>query len=147
MSTNHSCVYPLTQYSFPVQLAYHRFLPVSRAHITFSDPSFVQHALNLLNRCHLAGHRIQAFSIPTPPSPQEQRSRGDVGRIEAIQRGIIRGNGPSAGVKADGRDVVLWGLPGMLEPFALQGYLRRMKLVETGPDGRVDCHVARVASE
>ena len=67
--------------------------------------------------------------------------------MEAIQRGIIRGNGPSAGVKADGRDVVLWGLPGMLEPFALKGYLRRMKLVETGPDGQVDCHVARVASE
>ena len=122
---------------------YHRFLPTSRAIVELSDPSFLNSALTSLNKSFLAGHPLHAYSSPDLPK-DNQRTRGAEGRMDAIQRGAIVGNGPSGGIRPDGREVVVWGLPGKLQPNALRAYLRNLKLVEDASDGRIDCLSARV---
>ena len=102
--------------------------------------------LNLINQSYLGGHRVKAVTSPQELSVDE-RTRGDKGKTEAIERGAVLGNGPSAGIKTDGRDVILWGLPGMLDSGALKGYLGKLRLVNVAPNGRANCQVARVSGE
>jgi len=51
--------------------------------------------------------------------------------MEAAERGLISGNGPRGGVVNEGRNVVLWGLPGRLTPEGLKGLLQNFKLAGT----------------
>jgi hypothetical protein len=56
------------------------------------------------------------------------RSRGAKGRENAMNRGVITGNGPDAGVRERGKNVVVWGLPGRLTPEDLREYLKGFRL-------------------
>lgn len=56
------------------------------------------------------------------------RSRGAKGREDAMKRGVITGNGPDAGVRERGKNVVLWGLPGKLASEALREHLKKFRL-------------------
>jgi len=60
------------------------------------------------------------------------RSRGVKGREEAMNRGTLDGNGPDAGVRERGKNVVVWGLPGKLTTDQLREYLKNYRLAGTG---------------
>ena len=63
------------------------------------------------------------------------------GRAEALERGLLLGDGPSAGVGTSGQDVVIIGLPSKMTADELRAYLVENKLVEEGSDGKGDCEV------
>jgi len=50
------------------------------------------------------------------------------GRQEAANRGLLTGNGPDGGLASNGKNVIMWGLPGKLEPAYLKSYLKRFTL-------------------
>jgi hypothetical protein len=63
-------------------------------------------------------------------APILSRGRGLKGREEALERGLeLKGDGPHGGLKAalSGQNVVLYGLPGSLQPLQLREYLRGFK--------------------
>ena len=127
-----------------VQLDYHRFLPTGRAYVSISHPNHLEQALRSLEKASLSAHPL--FYSPAPPisHPVLVRSRGADGRAKAAERGLFEGNGPSAGIKAKGVDVVLYGLPGKLMASALKSYLLSVKLVELKKDGEADCETFRI---
>ncbi|KZO95165.1 hypothetical protein CALVIDRAFT_179483 [Calocera viscosa TUFC12733] len=117
---------------FQVYLDYYRFLRTPGAWLKFENQQDMHAALQ-----HIGGRKFQItaqdiLAIPTPaPSDAVQRSRGFRGRAIAAQKGSIHGNGPDAGTRSMGRDVVLYGLPGKIEPedvlAALKGFAFRKK--------------------
>jgi hypothetical protein len=68
----------------------------------------------------------------TWPLEDPSRTRGIKGRQEAIDRGILDGNGADAGVSERGKNVVVWGLPGKLTTDQLGEYLKNYRLAGTG---------------
>jgi hypothetical protein len=56
------------------------------------------------------------------------RRRGAEGRQEAANRGLLTGDGPDGGLASNGKNVIMWGLPGKLEPEYLKSYLKRFTL-------------------
>ena len=81
---------------------------------------------------------------PCSPPEGAQRHRGKKGRREASLRGTLDGSGASGGINADGRDVVLWGVPSGVSPQQLGKYLVRHRLVKEALDGTADCEILKV---
>lgn len=73
---------------------------------------------------------LQATAIPNPL--RMTRTRGLTGRQEAAQKGLIDGKGPNGGTSGNGKNVILWGLPGKLFPDGLKSYLRSFRLSDQG---------------
>lgn len=116
-----------------VQLDYHRFLPTGRAYLTFTHADFVKSALRALQGATIATLPVYAQSSPPPPpGPESIRARGAKGFDQAVERSVIRGNGPSAGISGSGKNVVLYGMPGRLTAEELTEHLRGYKLAEDG---------------
>ncbi|KAI8998580.1 hypothetical protein BD414DRAFT_512189 [Trametes punicea] len=112
-----------------VAIDYERFRPTGKGILTFSLPEYAAAAYKALNSTVVGGKRVQARPISIVP--EIPRSRGIKGRLEAAQRGIITGNGPSGGVTSSGRNVVLYGLPAKVIPAVLVEALRSFKLAGT----------------
>jgi len=72
---------------------------------------------------------LHATPIPNPSSIG--RTRGAVGREEASNKGLVTGNGPNGGTSGNGKNVIMWGLPGKLPPDGLRNYLRAFRLSDT----------------
>jgi hypothetical protein len=51
--------------------------------------------------------------------------------MNAAERSLFFGDGPRGGVLNEGKNVVLWGLPGRLTPEGLKGLLQNFKLAGT----------------
>ena len=62
------------------------------------------------------------------PPDVPARTRGQKGRMEAAERGIVLGNGPSGGITSNGKAVTITGLPGKMDATAVKDWLRSFKL-------------------
>lgn len=56
------------------------------------------------------------------------RTRGLAGRQEAADKGLIDGHGANGGISGNGKNVIVWGLPGKLPSDGLRNYLRAFRL-------------------
>lgn len=112
-----------------VAIDYQRFTPSRRAVLELSEPVHTQPALKALQGATVAFMSVnpQIKSEEEVEAPTSIRTRGMKGREQALERGVrLMGNGPHGGLNAatSGRNVVLYGLPGYLEPSILREYLR-----------------------
>ena len=80
----------------------------------------------------VAAHRISAF--PSSARIEAPRVRGNKGRVEAAQRGVISGDGPNGGINGNTKSVILYGLPGKMTVEALTYFLKSYKLADPTPD-------------
>ncbi len=115
--------------SISVAVNYNRFRPDGTATLSFTRPEFVPAALKVLNRSVVGGKAITAE--PTDDVPVLPRTRGPKGILDAAQRGVYRGDGPSAGVPGGGKTVILSGLPDRLVPVIVADNLRSFKLARS----------------
>lgn len=110
---------------------YYRFIPTGRAYLTLATPDLLNRNLQALENASISSIAITSVSCPPPSSAAPQRARGTHGRMDAAGRGLVAGNGPRGGVANEGKNVVLWGLPGRLTPEGLKGFLQNFKLAGT----------------
>jgi len=113
-----------------VAIDYERFTPTGKAYLTLTVPDVLNHNLKCLEKATVTSLPITAASSE-PPRGIPVRGRGQRGRGEATERGVLTGNGPRAGLLSAGKNVVIWGLPGKLTNEALKGYLQNFKLAGT----------------
>ncbi|ETW86007.1 hypothetical protein HETIRDRAFT_432539 [Heterobasidion irregulare TC 32-1] len=119
--------YNITENFGDIQLDYGRFIPTGSAYLTFTAQSALHRAfIELRNASHM-GFPITASRTPVPIGPPP-RSRGDRGRLEASQRGVISGDGYRAGITETGKSVVVWGMPGKMTTDTMRLFLRGYKL-------------------
>ncbi|PSR74109.1 hypothetical protein PHLCEN_2v10065 [Hermanssonia centrifuga] len=114
-----------------VEIDYSGYRPTGRAWVTTTAPEHTPSTITALKRRMVGGMIIRAHSAtPNVPNGLSMRSRGKQGRAEAAERGILRGNGPSANFpsSSSGRTVVISGLPGMMTTDALKTWLKSFKL-------------------
>lgn len=108
-------------------------MPTGRALITFTDPNFLRDNLRLLERFTIAGTRVFAESKNLPQN--RPRRRGEKGRAQAAERGILPGNGPHADLTQDtGKTVVIWGFPGKLSTEVAASYFNDFKVARSTKD-------------
>ncbi|KAG8722398.1 hypothetical protein FRC08_002879 [Ceratobasidium sp. 394] len=106
-----------------VHLDYKNFMPTGRAWLRFDDPEQAEHAVKTMQNSRLAAHPLRAHLTTEENivrAGQPYRVRGEKGRAEAVERGILTGNGPDARVKERGTCVYLWGLPGTTVSYDLR---------------------------
>lgn len=115
--------------SITVAMNYSRFRPNGTATLSFTRPEFVPAAVKALDKSVIGGKSISAE--PTDDIPVLPRTRGSKGLLDAAQRGIYQGNGPSAGVPGGAKTVVLSGLPTGLLPVRVVDSLRGFKLARS----------------
>jgi len=142
-----------------VTIDYRRFLPTGGAYLKLATSDPLNFNLTALRNASISSLPITSASSP-PPTLFTTRARGTKGRMDAAERGLF-GDGPRGGLLSEGKNVVLWGLPGRLTPEGLKGLLRNFKLAGTeggrkefvkleGPDGtgytRVSKHIIRLSS-
>ncbi|QRW00288.1 hypothetical protein RhiJN_28306 [Ceratobasidium sp. AG-Ba] len=113
-------------------LDYKNFIPTGRGWLRFGKAEHAARAVKMLQSSRLAAHPLRARitkEIDIIRAGQPFRARGEKGRVEATERGLLTGNGPDARVKERGTSVYLWGLPGttyshdlarVLEPYGLR---------------------------
>lgn len=75
----------------------------------------------------MTGSTLEATAV-SDFAPKFFRRRGVEGRQEAANRGLLTGDGPDGGLASNGKNVILWGLPGRLDPQTLKAYLKRFTL-------------------
>ncbi|GLB35418.1 hypothetical protein LshimejAT787_0209830 [Lyophyllum shimeji] len=113
-----------------VELDYFRFRPSGKALITLTRHEFLRDNLRALERLTICGIPIKAQAVDFQEGGLP-RTRGSKGRAEASARGAIQGNGPRGNFPNTERNVVIWGLPGKLDPQELEEKLRDFKLART----------------
>jgi hypothetical protein len=121
---------PYTRHSVTVFMNYDRFRPTGTAYLSLSSQSSVTRNLRILNSATMSSLTLQAKAVPSPFSVA--RTRGSVGRQEAANKGLIDGNGPNGGTSGNGKNIIMWGLPGKLPPDGLRNYLRAFRLSDEG---------------
>jgi len=112
--------------SVPVFMDYDRFRPTGTAYLSLSSKNSMARNLRLLDKATISSLSIRATAIPN--SLSVGRTRGSLGRQEAVNKGLIDGNGPNGGTSGNGKNVIIWGLPGKLPPDGLRNYLRAFRL-------------------
>jgi len=143
-----------------VAIDYRRFIPTGRAFLTLANSDVLNINLRALDNATISSIPITATSSPPPPT-LPRRTRGAQGRMEAAERGLINGDGPRGGVMNQGKNVVLWGMPGRLTTEGLKRFVQNFRLAGTeggkkefvkieGPDciayTRVSKHLIRMSS-
>ena len=109
----------------PVFMDYDRFHPTGTAYLSLSSSSSMHRNLRMLNKATMTSLPLRATAVP---DPSIGRTRGSVGREEASNKGLVTGNGPNGGTSGNGKNVIIWGLPGKLPPDGLRNYLRPFRL-------------------
>jgi len=109
-----------------VSMDYDRFWKTGTAYLSLSSQNSMARNLRLLRDATMSSLSLHATAVPNP-FPFE-RMRGSFGREEAAKKGLIDGNGPSGGTSGNGKNVIMWGLPGKLPPDGLRNYLRAFRL-------------------
>ena len=119
---------------FIVAIDYKGFRPSGDAYITLTRTDYLRDNLRKLENFTLLGLPVKAtpkvLEADRPP-----RSRGEKGRTEAVARGAHTGDGLKGNFPNTERNVVIWGLPGRLDPSHIEEALRDFKLGRT-PKGR-----------
>ncbi|KAI9064505.1 hypothetical protein FKP32DRAFT_1666212 [Trametes sanguinea] len=110
-------------------IEYRRFRPTGHGHLSFARPEWAAAATKTLNKVFVGGKPVTAKAVGPIAIPG--RGRGTKGLLEAAQRGVVTGDGPSGGITGSGRNVVLYGLPGRIIPPLLADNLRGYKLATT----------------
>ncbi|GJJ12141.1 hypothetical protein Clacol_006382 [Clathrus columnatus] len=110
-----------------VHRGYYRFQRNGNAYITMSVPSQTDMVVKQLEKAQMSGYSVNVTSTSQLENVT-RRSRGNKGRQEAANRGIITGTGPDAGITERGKGVVIWGLPGSWSEDAVRGFLERKGL-------------------
>ncbi|KAI0362182.1 hypothetical protein OH77DRAFT_1388337 [Trametes cingulata] len=108
---------------------YKRFRPSGNGLLSFPNAEQAAAAQKALDNAVVGGKRVRAHRVSS--IPQIPRARGTKGILEAAERGVVTGNGPSGGITGSGRNVVLYGLPGKMLPWQLAERLRDFKLAGT----------------
>lgn len=108
-------------------LNYRRFSPTQEGFIVLNNPGHANPALKALRENVVGGFRVTTTSVPSLNDNTPIRSRGRRGRDEAMERGIITGDGPNAGITDRGKSVVIYGLPGKMTAESLRSYLKTFK--------------------
>lgn len=93
-----------------------------------TTPDSTSTNVRLVQKLSLTGLPLLASAIDDHLAPTQIRTRGFQGRQQAADRGALSGAGPEAGLASGGKNVVVWGLPGKLEPETLTRYLKRFEL-------------------
>lgn len=109
-----------------VYMRYDRFRPTGTAYLVLSAPNSVTRNLRALNTATMTSLPLRATAVPNPLPIV--RTRGFAGRREAADKGLVHGTGPNGGTSGNGRNVIMWGLPGKLPPDGLKNYLRAFRL-------------------
>ncbi|KZS99256.1 hypothetical protein SISNIDRAFT_480819 [Sistotremastrum niveocremeum HHB9708] len=125
-----------------VSINYERFRPTGEATIRVRRPQDLYPALYALKNASIS-HYFLHFKPTHDIVPIRPRTRGAKGRQEAIQRGLITGDGPDAGIAERGKSVVIWGLPPRVRLDKLREFLNNGRLsseptlavVDPPPDG------------
>lgn len=112
--------------SVPVFMNYDRFRQTGTAYLSLSSQNSMARNLRLLRDATMSSLSLSATTVPNPFSVG--RMRGSLGREEAAKKGLIDGNGPNGGTSGNGKNVIMWGLPGKLPPDGLRNYLRAFRL-------------------
>jgi len=107
---------------------YNRFRPTGTAFLSLSSPNSLTHNLRMLSKTTMSSLPLHATGVPNPFPVG--RTRGSAGRQEAVNKGLIDGTGPNGGTTGNGKNVIMWGLPGKLPPDGLRNYLRAFRLSE-----------------
>lgn len=105
---------------------YDRFRPTGVAYLTLSSKNSVARNLRILNSATMTSLSLHATAVPSPF--RVARTRGFIGRQEAADKGLVNGNGPNGGTSGNGKNAMMWGLPGKLSPDGLRNYLRAFRL-------------------
>jgi len=114
---------------------YDRFWPTGTAYLSLSSQSSMARNLRMLKKATMSSLPLHAKGVPNPfPAG---RTRGSVGRQEAAKKGLIDGNGPNGGTSGNGKNVIMWGLPGKLPPDGLRNYLRAFRLSDTSGEENI----------
>ena len=114
---------------------YRRFQATGAAYLTLSSPTSITRNLRILNSATMSSLPLQARTIQ---NLSYGRMRGSTGRQEAVDKGLVNGNGPNGGTSGNGKNVIMWGLPGKLPPDGLRNYLKAFRLSdEAGQEGIV----------
>ncbi|KZT26263.1 hypothetical protein NEOLEDRAFT_1147322 [Neolentinus lepideus HHB14362 ss-1] len=105
-----------------VAIDYQEYRPSGRAFVKFRSPGIVPTAVKRVNSATISAMPLTA--TPAPWFEFSNRFRGQKGLEEAIERGILKGNGANAGLPsaALGVSVVVSGLPWKLEPDQVRAY-------------------------
>lgn len=118
-----------------MSLDYNRFRPTGGAYLTLTTPDSTDTNVRLLQKSTVTGLPLHASAVSD--AAQAKRTRGVQGRQEAADRGALNGTGPEGGLASGGKNVVVWGLPGKLEPDGFANYLKRFDvtgLKGSGPE-------------
>ena len=110
-----------------VYIDYHRFIPTGRAYLALISSDYLNYNIQALKNATVSSMPISAASSD-PPHNVLQRTRGAGGLHEAANRGIVTGNGARGGLSSEGRNVVLWGLPGKMTSDSLKSFLHNFRL-------------------
>lgn len=110
-----------------VSINYERFRPTGEATIRVRRPQDLYPALYALKNASIS-HYFLHFKPTHDIVPIRPRTRGAKGRQEAIQRGLITGDGPDAGIAERGKSVVIWGLPPRVRLDKLREFLNNGRL-------------------
>ncbi|KAI0079908.1 hypothetical protein K474DRAFT_1705165 [Panus rudis PR-1116 ss-1] len=109
-------------------IEYHNFRPTRNAIVSFTTADLRRSATPRLQNSVLGGYRLTVNNAREPNWQNASRGRGARGKHEASLRGIIRGDGPGAGIQGSGKNVILSGVPGKTDPEAVRGFLRSFEL-------------------
>lgn len=109
-----------------VSLVYDRFKPTGKAYVSLGTADSLNGNLRLLQKATLTSFPVDSWA-GADDMPSVVRRRGAQGRQEAVDRGLVSGNGPDGGIVGNGKVVILFGLPGRLEPDGLGKYLKRFE--------------------
>lgn len=110
-----------------VYLDYYRFIPTGRAYLALASSDYLDSNLQALKNATVSSIPISAASSDTPANIP-RRTRGIQGMQEAVDRGVITGNGARGGLSSEGQNVVLWGLPGKMTSDGLKTFLHSFRL-------------------
>jgi len=115
---------------FVVAINYKGFRPSGDAYIALTRTDYMRDNLRKLENFTLLGLPVKAtpkvLEADRPP-----RSRGEKGRTEAVARGAHTGDGLKGNFPNTERNVIIWGLPGRLDPSSIEESLRDFKLGRT----------------
>jgi len=100
----------------------------SVAFLTLSTPDSMEKNLRLLQKSTLTSLPVNAVAVKSAALSTTRRNRGAQGRQDAVNRGIVTGDGPDGGIASNARSLVVWGLPGKLDPHSFKQYLKRFRL-------------------
>jgi len=113
-----------------VDIDYNRFEPTGNAWLTLTNSRFIPSTVKKFHEgIYIGAARISANAHNG--SSLLVRMRGFKGRAQAAERGVLSGNGPSAGLSAGSMNVTLSGFPNWVSVAYVKQFLKSYRLAGT----------------